>query len=42
MFVNHSSYSREEYKLNEFTENVDPEVLKMEEIMKQNFFDLLL
>jgi hypothetical protein len=32
--VNHSSNSRGEYKLEEFNENMDPEVVKMEETMK--------
>jgi hypothetical protein len=40
MFVNHCSYSREEHKLKEFTE-VDPEEVKMEEIMTRNVCDLL-
>jgi hypothetical protein len=41
MFVNHCSYSREEHKLKEFTQNVDPKEVKMEEIMTRNFCDLL-
>jgi hypothetical protein len=32
--VNHGSYSKEDYKLKEFNENVDSEVVKMEETMK--------